>query len=263
MANFCNPTDWGQGRSGTLVSSVIKDCVKDERVFLTIGCHPHYADRMRGNRMDQLEMLVTGQSRNLNAKVVALGECGLDYSKKNIIDKELQKQVFAAQLKIALKHKLPLVLHIRNAEADGYSVLQSAGVPPTWPIHRHCFNGDWPTAATWLEQYPGSKIGVTGLVTYQDACSVHQVVRSIPLNRLLLETDAPYFLPAGTDKSVYPWSCALPGHVIHVAAQVAAIKGVELGTMLEQNLRNVKEIYRVGSGSGGQVGGRWRLSVQN
>ena len=230
------------------MSSVFNESAKDARVHLTIGCHPHYADRMQGNRMDQLAMLVSGLSTYIDAKVMAVGECGLDYSKKNAVGKEVQKQVFAGQLKIALKFKLPLVLHIRDAEADGYSVLKAAGVPPTWPIHRHCFTGDWSTAATWLDQYPGSKIGVTGLVTYKEAVRVHEVVRNIPLNRLLLETDAPYFLPTGIDRSLYPWTCALPGHVLHVAAQVAALKGVQLRDVLEQNLRNVKEIYRVGCG---------------
>ena len=141
---------------------------------------------------------------------------------------------------------MPLVLHIRDAEADGYAVLQAAGVPPDWPIHRHCFTGDWDTASTWLEQFPGSKIGVTAMVTYQEAGRVRQVVKNIPLDRLLLETDAPYFLPARTDRASYPWNRALPGHVIHVAAQVALIKGVQLRTVLEQNLMNVHEIYNVG-----------------
>ena len=95
--------------------------------------------------------------------------------------------MFAGQLKIALKFKLPMVLHIRDAEADGYSVMQFAGVPPSWPIHRHCFTGNWSTAATWLDHYPGSKIGVTDLVTYKEAAKVHQVVRTIPLNRLLFK----------------------------------------------------------------------------
>jgi len=251
VANFCNPADWAQGRSGRLVSSVIKDSVKDRRVFMTIGCHPHYSDRMQGVRMDQLALLVSGRSKYLEAKVVAMGECGLDYSKKNTVDKVTQKQVFTEQLKIALEYNLPLVLHIRDAEADGYAVLKSAGVPPEWPIHRHCFTGDWVTASAWLDQYPGSMIGVTGLVTYQEAGRVREVVRNIPLDRLLLETDAPYFLPARTDKTRYPWNSSLPGHVLHVAAQVAAIKGVELRVVLEQNLRNVKEIYRVGSNCGG------------
>jgi len=248
VANFCHPGDWGQGRSGRLVSDVISDSVKDRRIFLTIGCHPHYADRMQGNnKMDQLAQLVSGRSRYFKGKVVAVGECGLDYSKKNTVPKEIQKQVFADQLKLALKFKLPIVLHIRNAEADGYSVLQTAGVPSSWPMHRHCFTGDWATASTWLDRYPKSKIGVTGLVTYPEAIEVHQVVGSIPLNRLLLETDAPYFLPARTDKNVYSSTCALPSHVLHVAAQVAAIKQVQLKVVLEHNLSNIKEIYRVGS----------------
>ena len=144
---------------------------------------------------------------------------------------------------------------------SGYSVLQSSGVPPNWPIHRHCFSGNWATASAWLDQYPGSKIGVTGLITYQEAGRVHQVVRNIPLNRLLLETDAPYFLPARTDKTRYPWNCALPGHVLHVAAQVAAIKGVQLRTVLEQNLSNVKEIYRVGSGGGVGKEVGWKIEI--
>merc|ERR1712105_172640 len=92
-------------------------------------------------------------------------------------------------------------------------------------------------------------------VTYQSVGSVREVVRNIPLDRILLETDAPYFLPAKVDRSKYSWSCALPGHVIHVAAQVAAIKGVELRTVLEQNLMNVHDVYKVGKvgGDGAEI----------
>jgi len=246
VANFCNPSDWGQGRYGTLVSSLIKNSVRDKRVFPTIGCHPHYADRMGGNRMNQLKLLVSGRSESLPRKVVALGECGLDYSKKNTIDKDLQKKVFTDQLKIALQFKLPLVLHIRNAEADGYDVLNAAGVPPNWPIHRHCFTGGWKEASVWLERYQASKIGITGIVTYKEVGRVREVVRNIPLNRLLLETDAPYFPPTKIDRTKYTLNCTLPGHVLHVAAQVAAVKGVQLRTVLEQNLMNVDDIYKVG-----------------
>ena len=246
VANFCNPSDWSQGRSGRLVSNDIENSMRDRRVFITIGCHPHYADRMHGNRMEQLGLLVSGKSEYLHSKVVALGECGLDYSRKNTVEKALQRKVFSEQLKIALKFNLPLVLHIRDAEADGYDVLAASGVPSDWPIHRHCFTGGWEEASEWLKSYPASKIGITGVATYQSAGKVREVVRNIPLNRILLETDAPYFLPARVDKSKYPWSCALPGHVIHVAALVAVIKRVELRTVLEHNLMNVHDIYKVG-----------------
>jgi len=255
VANFCNPTDWGQGQSGRLISKDIEDSTKDRRIFLTIGCHPHFADRMRGNRTEQLALLVSGRSKYLSRKVVALGECGLDYSRKNTVDKDLQKQVFTDQLKIAMQFNLPLVLHIRDAEADGYAVLAAAGVPVDWPIHRHCFTGGWEEASLWLQKYRASKIGITGIVTYQAKMKVWEVVRKIPLDRLLLETDAPYFLPARIDKTKYPWNCALPGHLIHVAAQVAAIKGVKLRTVLEQNLMNVHDIYKVGKvgGDGAEI----------
>ena len=146
------------------------------------------------------------------------------------------------QLKIAMQFKLPLVLHIREAEADGYAVLRAVGVPTDWPIHRHCFTGGWEKASLWLDMYRGSKIGITGIVTFQAKVQVKEMVRKIPLDRLLLETDAPYFLPARVDRTKYPWNCTLPGHIIHVAAQVAAIKGVTLRTVLEQNLINVHNI---------------------
>ena len=147
-----------------------------------------------------------------------------------------------------MQFKLPLVLHIRDAEADGYEVLEAAGVPVDWPIHRHCFTGGWEEASLWLDKYPypGSKIGVTGVVTNREKLKILEMVRKIPLDRLLLETDAPYFLPARIDKKKYPRDCALPGHLIHVAAQVAAIKEVKLRTVLEQNLLNVHDIYKVG-----------------
>merc|ERR1712179_297997 len=84
-----------------------------------------------GNRTDQLALLVSGKSIHLPGKVVAVGECGLDYSRKNTVGKELQKQVFTNQLKIAMQYKLPLVLHIRDAEADGYEVLAAQESPLT------------------------------------------------------------------------------------------------------------------------------------
>jgi hypothetical protein len=69
---------------------------------------------------------------------------------------------------LPLHLELPLVLHIRNAEEEGLEVLRAAGLPPYWPVHRHCFTGDWPAAAAWLELYPGSRLGVTAAVTHPD-----------------------------------------------------------------------------------------------
>ena len=245
VANFCNPADWSKEPSGMLESLVFNKSGKYKRVFLTFGCHPHFADHFLGNSMDSLSELFS--CKYLHNNVVALGECGLDYSKKNTVDHALQKEVFQCQLKIALQFQLPLVLHIRDAEADGFKVLEAAGVPHDWPIHRHCFTGDWATADTWLNRYPGSKIGVTGIVTNLKADKVQEMVKHIPLDRLLLETDSPYFLPSGIDRTVYPWDFTLPSHVLHVAARVAFIKGIPLRDVLKQNLKNIQNVYKIGN----------------
>ena len=217
MANFCDPRDWAYGQQGQDMAEVMRSCYDQPRVFLAVGCHPHFADRLDGARLRQLERL----ARSLQGRFVAIGECGLDRSRKNDIPMQTQTKSFIAQVQLAMKLRLRLVLHIREAEEEGRAVLREQEVPADWPIHRHCFNDSWAVAEAWLRLYPGSKIGMTGLVTYGHAKAVHDVARRIPLDRLLLETDAPYSLPAGVGKATYRHRFAQPGHVVHVAAQVA------------------------------------------
>ena len=133
VANFCDPRDWAMGRHGQQVSTVLEDCTTQDRVFLAIGCHPHFADKLLGGaRLLQLERL----ARNYRGRLVAIGECGLDNSQKNTVGMAVQRRAFAAQVELALRLKLPLVLHIREAEEEGRQVLREAGVPQDWPIHR-------------------------------------------------------------------------------------------------------------------------------
>ena len=150
--------------------------------------------------------------------------------------------MFTRQLNLAMKFNLPLVLHIRDAEADGLKVLSAVGVPSNYPIHRHCFGGDVKAARAWLGKYPCSKIGVTGLVTHQDAKDVRRVIKDVCLNKILLETDAPYHLPEGASSK---FKCSFPGHVIHVAREVAKIKNIPVNTVLSQNQLNSLEIYKI------------------
>jgi TatD DNase family protein len=183
------------------------------------------------------------------AGVVALGECGLDYSKGSQVSKEVQQGVFLTQLNLALRLNLPLIIHAREAEEDCYMVLEAAGVPADWPIHRHCFNDSWAAALKWLRAFPASKIGLTNLVTFPRAAQAREVARRVPLSRLLLETDAPYFQPRGSlvmmEAGVTVRDFSQPGHVLQAAATVAKIKGRPLEQVLRANLRNVTEIYGI------------------
>ena len=207
---------------------------------MTIGCHPHFAYHLGDTRVEQLTRLA--REPNL---AVAIGECGLDKGPNNQVPLYVQKKAFRCQLKLALECQLPLVLHIRDAETEARQVLQEMKVPREWPIHRHCFTGSWSDASSWLELYPGSKIGITGLVTFKGASSTHEVVRRIPLERLLLETDAPYFLPSKVPRTGRNRPMANPGHIAHVAAQVATLRNVNIKEVLRANRQNISEVYKV------------------
>jgi len=228
------------------------------RVHYAIGCHPKQAALLTTPLLKRLVEIVRRPG------VVAVGECGLDYSARSFADREVQATAFQAQIQLALRYNLPLVLHVRDqgrtwdgglAEEDCYRILEECKVPRDFPMHRHCFNGNWKSAQRWLSMYPASKIGLTALVTFPKALHIHEVARRVPLSRLLLETDAPYFAPCASPASlpklvmmespVNKVDFAQPGHVLQVAAAVAYLKGVPLKQVLLANLRNISEIYGV------------------
>ena len=112
--------------------------------------------------MERLEkLLVKGRARGC----VAVGECGLDRSGNNKVDMATQVMAFKMQVMLAMKLQLPLVLHIREAEEEGRQVLRDCGLPRDWPVHRHCWNDSWKRCQEWLEEFPGSVVGLTGLIT--------------------------------------------------------------------------------------------------
>ena len=85
---------------------------------------------------------------------------------------EVQIEAFKLQVQMAMKLNLPLVLHIRDAEEEGIAVLKECGLPRDWPVHRHCWNDRWDVCQDWLDLFPGSVVGITGLVTYRCGISM-------------------------------------------------------------------------------------------
>ena len=137
VANFCDPRSWADGRGGRGVVEELRSCMNQSRAFLALGCHPRFADRLGSLQLQRLELL----ARERKGGLVAIGECGLDLSSNNKLSLNVQKKAFSAQVSLALRLKLPLVLHIRKAEEEGRQLLQELEVPATWPMHRHCFKG--------------------------------------------------------------------------------------------------------------------------
>ena len=227
VTNYCEPCLWppaGTAPPLTLVSAWLEPGL---RARYTVGCHPHFAPRLlEEGVMEELEQLLEeGRGRGC----MAVGECGMDASRGNRVPMEVQAEAFLRQLELAMRLELPLVLHIREAEAAGLEVLRAAGLPGTWPVHRHCWNDTWEAAAAWLEEFPGSVIGLTDLVSHRGAMGdrAREVARQVPLDRLVLETDAPYFKPRQLEGLMGLWGqpqFCHPLQVVSVARAVAQVR---------------------------------------
>ncbi|KAG8193290.1 hypothetical protein JTE90_003777 [Oedothorax gibbosus] len=228
VAVFCNPNTFYR-------KTMWQKYLNEEGVWGTFGCHPHnanlYSDVIENDLCRALE----------HSKVRALGEIGLDYSNRNDCPKKLQHLVLRRQLKIALDKKLPLVIHCRNANEDLMQIMKEM-LPKNYFIHLHCFTDDWDWAQKWMSAFPNLFIGITNLVTYNSAEPTHDVAKRIPLDRLLLETDAPYFVPRRVPRST---KYSHPGMAIHVAAQIATLRNTSLKEIIHHTRENTKKMYRI------------------
>ncbi len=180
-----------------------------ESVFAAVGCHPHHADSLTQDDLDSMIELAAGP------RVVAWGEIGLDYF-RNRSAREAQIQAFELQLDIASRLDLPVVIHDRDAHSDVLSCLEAMGDRrPRGVIH--CFSGDTALARTFLDM--GFFISLPGTVTFPKAQNAREVARSVPLDRLLVETDAPFLAPVPRRGKRNE-----PALVVHTAREIARLR---------------------------------------
>lgn len=115
-------------------------------------------------------------------------------------------------------------------------------------MHRHCFTGDIQTMKNWLQIFPKSFVGFTPLVTYENSercLKIRECVKEIPLNKLLIETDSPYFLPSEVPKNYFDNNASFPPMAITVAAEIASIRGITTNEVLFHCRRNTREMYGI------------------
>ena len=155
-----------------------------EPVWCAIGYHPYEADKVGDKQLQQLKLLACE-----NDKVVAIGECGLDYY-RDYASRENQLKVFEKQLEIAKELDLPVVVHSREADEDTVAVLKNSGVERGVI---HCFTGTEKLLKEALDI--GFYISLSGIVTYKNAKDLQELAKKIPLDRLLVETDSPFLAP--------------------------------------------------------------------
>ena len=166
-------------------------------------------------------------------RVVAVGEIGLDYHWSENY-KEKQKQIFARQLEIANETGLPVIIHDRDAHADTLDMLKT--YKPKGTVH--CFSGSVEMAKELLnlDMY----VGVGGVLTFNNAKKLVDVVKYCPLDRLLLETDAPYLAPVP-----YRGNLCNSAQIIRIAEKLAEIKNIPVETVLETTVNNAKTVYKL------------------
>ena len=197
-------------------------------VFATAGIHPHAAARYSPARLAEVAALAE------HPRVVAIGEAGLDYH-YDFAPRETQLDCFRRQLELGIETDLPVVVHCREADEDVAALLREAGPRSRGVLH--CFSGGRPLLDTALEL--GWFISFAGTITfkrYDDA----DLLRAVPLDRLLVETDSPYLAPVP-----FRGKRNEPAHVVTVATRAAELRGEAPASLADATARNARELYRL------------------
>ena len=208
-------------------------------MYAIIGVHPHHADKLENNWLEELEKLAK------KPKVIAIGEIGMDYFsyKSNaIVDPKLQKEVFIKQIELAHRLKLPLQIHNRQAGKDIIDILinhKSYLLNP--PGMFHCMSGDLDLLKKVLDL--GFYAGFDGNITYQgiakgETTALSELVRYTPPDRILVETDSPFLTP-----EPYRGSRNMPSYAIITARKIAETKGVSFETIDAETTANAEELF--------------------
>jgi TatD DNase family protein len=199
-------------------------------IYATVGMHPHDAKAVGADELQTLRELTQ------HPRVVAVGETGLDYY-YDYSPREVQRRVFADFIHMALATELPIVVHERDAAADGAELLRSEGESKLRGVI-HCFTGSYEAARAYLDL--GFYISFTGIVTFKNAEPLRDVARQIPLDRILVETDSPYLTPVP-----HRGKRNEPAHVRLVAATLANVKGVTLEEVARATTLNARQLFRI------------------
>lgn len=210
------------------LEKTVELCDKYDYFYGAVGIHPECAADLPESWLQDVEKLLS------HPKIVAIGEIGLDYYWEDACPRERQKEVFEAQLRLAAKHDIPVAIHDRDAHGDTMEILRK--YRPKGVIH--CFSGSVEMAREAVSL--GLYIGMGGVVTFKNARHSVDVVRDIPLDRLLTETDAPYLTPVPfrgkrCDSSMIAYS----------AAKIAEIRGITVQEVLHAGHENACRLFNI------------------
>lgn len=209
-------------------------------VWATVGVHPHDAAEWG----PAAERGLDGWLRH--ERVVAVGECGLDYWYENA-PRDAQREALGAQIELARRHRLPLVIHVRpsrerrDAFDELIAIFDERGAESAGGVI-HCFTGDLPFARECLAR--GFAISFSGIITFRNAAELRAVAAALPLAELLVETDCPLLAPAP-----HRGRRNEPAFVRLVAERLAGLHGVPVGALAAETTANARRVFRLGDGA--------------
>lgn len=198
-------------------------------VYAAVGSHPDAADEVNEEVLAEYRKLC-----KLNFKIKAIGEIGLDYHYEDI-PRELQLKAFRVQMALAAELDLPVIVHERDAHADGMAVVDEF---PTVKGVFHCYSGSAEMAKELVKR--GWYIGFTGVLTFKNARKALEVASEIPIDRLVLETDCPYMAP-----EPFRGKRNHPGYLYRMAEKLAEIRGLSVEDIHRITTENGKRLYRI------------------
>ncbi len=210
-------------------SKVLDLAQKHENIYCALGIHP--SEVQKADEEDYNQILRLGEDK----KVVAIGECGLDYYwDKTFIDQ--QKVAFAKQIEIANNLNKPLIVHNRDAHKDTFDILTEniMGID----VIMHCFSGSYEFAKECINK--GFYIGIGGVVTFKNAKKIHEIAKNIPLEYILLETDAPYLTPVP-----FRGKRNEPAYTKLIAEEIAKIRDIPFNTVVKVTTENAGKVFKI------------------
>lgn len=204
---------------------------KYDFIYATVGTHPHEVENFLDSDLEIYREMLK------NKKVVAVGEIGLDYYYDKDI-KEKQKEVLVKQIKFANEMDKPCVFHIREATEDFINIVKENKKYFRRPSMIHSFSGSIETAKFYLDM--GFYISINGIATFKNAGKILDVIKYVPLEKLLIETDSPYLTPVPHRGEINR-----PEYVYFVAQKIAEIKDISVEKVLLQTENNAKKLFGI------------------
>ena len=221
----------GTGPGPEKLDAALPYAEQHDWVYTTVGIHPHEAKEVTPGHLDELARLAQ------HPKVIAWGEIGLDYFYDHS-PRETQAEVFRAQMELAHAAKLPIIIHCRDAWDDCLNQIEQHWNSTGLGGVLHCFTGTLEHAKRGLDM--GFLISFAGNSTYPKAQSIRDVAKELPLNRILIETDAPYLAP-----QAFRGKRNEPGYVAEVAKTLATVRNLAPEEIAARTASNFRRFFRI------------------